>query len=87
MPFRERSHHEPHRDPSVPRLQRDRPFAPGPLGVRAGYRSFIGSRGLYLAPWVGIGYNVNGDPVHVDGAEFERRAVSVFPTIHIGWRF
>lgn len=57
------------------------------MGARAGYRSFIGSRGLYLAPWVGIGYNMNGDPVHVDGAEFERSALSVFPTIHVGWRF
>jgi hypothetical protein len=57
------------------------------LGVRAGYRTFIGNRGLYLAPWVGVGYNLNGDPVHVDGAEFERSALSVFPTIHVGWRF
>lgn len=57
------------------------------VGVRAGYRLPVGSRGLYLAPWVGVSYNFNGDDVAIGGDAFERSVVRVFPTVHVGWRF
>jgi opacity protein-like surface antigen len=57
------------------------------IGVRAGYRLPIGSRGLYLAPWVGVSYNFNGDDVAIGGDAFDRSVVRVFPTVHVGWRF
>jgi hypothetical protein len=56
-------------------------------GVRGGYRLPIGGSGLYLAPWVGIGYNFDGDDVVIAGEEFDRSPVSRFATVHIGWRF
>jgi hypothetical protein len=57
------------------------------LGMRAGYRFPLGERGLYIAPWAGVGYNFDGDAVVVGGEEFGRSRVMFFPTIHIGWRF
>jgi hypothetical protein len=57
------------------------------VGVRGGYRLPLGGRGLYMAPWVGVGYNFDGPAVEVGGEEFERSPISIFPTVHIGWRF
>jgi hypothetical protein len=57
------------------------------VGMRGGYRMPIGSSGLYLAPWVGVGHNFDGDDVVIAGEEFSRSRVTVFPTVHIGWRF
>jgi len=56
-------------------------------GVRGGYRLLLGGRGLYVVPWVGVGYNINGDDVVVAGERFDRSAITVFPTVHLGWRF
>src|SRR5690606_34113941 len=57
------------------------------LGVRGGYRLPIGRSGLYLAPWVGVGYNFGGGDIVTGDGTFEHSAISVFPTVHIGWRF
>jgi hypothetical protein len=57
------------------------------VGVRGGYRQPLGRRGLYVAPWVGVSYNIDGADVVVGGETFERSAITVFPTVHIGWRF
>jgi hypothetical protein len=57
------------------------------VGLRGGYRLPLGGRGLYIAPWVGVGYNFDGPAVEVGGEEFERSPISIFPTVHIGWRF
>jgi hypothetical protein len=56
------------------------------VGVRGGYRLPIGRSGLYLAPWVGIGYSF-GDDVTIDGRTFAHSPINVFPTVHVGWRF
>jgi hypothetical protein len=56
-------------------------------GVRGGYRYSVGSRGLYVAPWVGVSYSMNGAEVAIGEATFRRSPVTVFPTVHIGWRF
>jgi hypothetical protein len=57
------------------------------VGVRGGYRLPLGGSGLYVAPWVGLSYNFNGDDVAIGGETFERSALVPFPTVHIGWRF
>jgi hypothetical protein len=57
------------------------------FGMRTGYRLPIGRSGLYIAPWVGVQYSFNGDDVVLDGSAFERRPLTIFPTVHIGWRF
>jgi hypothetical protein len=31
------------------------------VGIRGGYRLPLGGSGLYVAPWVGLSYNFNGD--------------------------
>ncbi len=57
------------------------------VGVRGGYRLPLGRSGLYVAPWLGVGYNFDGDDVEVSGEKFDRRPITVFPTVHLGWRF
>lgn len=56
-------------------------------GVRGGYRLPLGRSGLYLSPWIGLSYNFDGDDVVVGSERFDRGGVTVFPTVHIGWRF
>jgi hypothetical protein len=56
-------------------------------GVRAGYRLPLGGAGFYLSPWVSVSYNFDGDDVVVGTERFDRSAVTVFPTVHLGWRF
>jgi hypothetical protein len=56
------------------------------LGARSGYRQPLGRRGLYVAPWVGVGYNFHGEDVVIGGEAFKRSAISIFPTVHVGWR-
>ncbi len=56
-------------------------------GIRGGYRLPLGDRGLYLSPWIGVSYNFNGKDVLIGTEQFNRGAVTVFPTAHIGWRF
>jgi outer membrane protein assembly factor BamA len=61
------------------------------VGVHLGYRWFLFKksegflRNLYLAPWFSLDYN------HVDNAtsfpDYEQQPVSIFPTVHIGYRF
>jgi hypothetical protein len=57
------------------------------VGVRGGYRLAIGRSGLYVVPWVGVGYTPGGRDVVIGDARFDHSAVTVFPTVHIGWRF
>jgi hypothetical protein len=57
------------------------------VGVRGGYRLPLGGSGLYVAPWIGASYDFDGDDVVIGGKEFDRPLVTLFPTLHIGWRF
>jgi hypothetical protein len=57
------------------------------VGVRTGYRQPIGRRGLYVAPWVGVSYQFDGDDVSIGDHDFDRSAIVIFPTVHVGWRF
>jgi hypothetical protein len=57
------------------------------VGVRSGYRLPVGRSGLYVAPWVGVSYTFGDDVVTIAGEEFETGKVTIFPTVHVGWRF
>lgn len=57
------------------------------VGVRGGYRLPLGRSGLYVAPWIGVGYNFDGDEVVLNDETFARGPFGVFPTVHVGWRF
>jgi hypothetical protein len=57
------------------------------VGLRGGYRLDIGRSGLYLAPWVGVGYTFGGGDIVLGEERFEHKPLTIFPTVHIGWRF
>jgi hypothetical protein len=63
------------------------------IGVDAGYRFFFwkdqnGSpAGLYLMPWVSIGYDVYQEKINIIEKDYKQQPVSLFPTVHIGYRF
>lgn len=61
------------------------------LGVHAGYRWFFlkktALQGLYLAPWASLDYNMPVNTLHFEGKTYEVKRWSVFPTLHIGYRF
>ena len=56
------------------------------LGPRAGYRFEIGKH-LYLSPWVSVDYQFNASDVSIAGKKFHERRFSIFPAVHVGWRF
>lgn len=53
-------------------------------GARVGWRFDIAG-GLYVVPWVGVGYRF-GEELTAGGRTFAMSPWSVFPTIHIGYR-
>lgn len=63
------------------------------IGADAGYRFFFWKdqngrpTGLYLMPWVSIGYDVYQEKINIIEKEYKQQPVSFFPTIHIGYRF
>jgi hypothetical protein len=57
------------------------------VGLRGGYRLDIGRGGLYLAPWFGVGYTFGGGDIVIGEERFEHKPITIFPTVHIGWRF
>lgn len=56
-------------------------------GMRGGYRLDIGRSGLYLAPWVGVSYGFGGGDVEIGDQRFDHSPITIFPTVHVGWRF
>lgn len=63
------------------------------IGVHAGYRwsPFRNSksvfRGLYLAPWASLDYNHALNAVKWDKSSYQQARFSVFPTVHLGYKF
>lgn len=57
------------------------------VGIRGGYRIPLGQRGLYVVPWASVSYSFDGDDVIIGSETFDGRSVTVFPAVHIGWRF
>lgn len=62
------------------------------LGLRTGYRFMFGKeerqfKGLYLVPWVGLIHSFNPSVVTKNGHTYQQASWSIFPTIHLGYRF
>lgn len=43
--------------------------------------------GLYLKPWVGIGWAFGTEDVVLGDERFEANPLQIFPTVHLGYRF
>jgi hypothetical protein len=56
------------------------------LGPRVGYRFNIG-KSLYVSPWVSVDYQCNAGNVRISGQIFHQARYSVFPAVHLGWKF
>lgn len=54
-------------------------------GVNFGWR-FELPLGFYVTPWLGLGYSSAPD-VEVDGQTYESSPVTIFPAVHVGFRF
>jgi hypothetical protein len=63
----------------------DRQTQLGP-GVNLGWRISLPA-GFYVTPWVGVSYAFNSRDVMLGGAKFASNPVTVFPAIHLGYRF
>jgi hypothetical protein len=55
-------------------------------GIHGGYR-FALPADLYATLWLGVGYQLGSDDVELDGATFEAQPITVFPAVHLGYRF
>lgn len=56
------------------------------VGVHAGYRITLPAS-FYVTPWIGVGYNVGTDAIILDGKTYAPSAFTVFPAVHLGYRF
>jgi hypothetical protein len=56
------------------------------VGVDAGYRFDLGA-GFHATPWLGVGYSFGTDDATLAGKTFESSKVTVFPAVHVGYRF
>ena len=56
------------------------------LGVNAGWRFALGER-LYVVAWLSVSRVFGGRDVVLAEQTYEARRVSLFPAIHIGYRF
>ncbi|KAA0992305.1 hypothetical protein [Dyadobacter aurulentus] len=62
------------------------------LGLRTGYRFMLGNKqnqykGLYLVPWVALIHSFNPSMITRNGHRYSQSQWSVFPTLHLGYRF
>lgn len=62
------------------------------IGLRGGYKFdlFKNSKslsGLYLTPWVGVSALTNSKDIVLNGVSYNRKPITIFPTVHIGWSF
>jgi hypothetical protein len=62
------------------------------LGLRTGYRFMLSSKEnqykrLYLVPWVALIHSFNPADITSSGQNYIQANWSVFPTIHLGYRF
>ena len=63
------------------------------IGVHAGYRWFMFQNKdlllnrIYLVPWFSIDYNHVSKDIEMNGDRYEQKKISLFPTVHIGYKF
>lgn len=55
-------------------------------GVEVGYRIAL-PHGFYATPWLGVGVTWNADPVMLGGQTYEPSRLTIFPAVHLGYRF
>jgi hypothetical protein len=53
--------------------------------ARIGYRIDLG-QALFVSPWVSVGY-ATGRDIEIAGRNFEHSHLTIFPTVHLGYRF
>lgn len=56
------------------------------VGMNVGWR-FDLPAGFYATPWLGIDYAFGDRNTSVGGARYEQSQWSLFPTVHLGYRF
>lgn len=56
------------------------------LGVELGWLLPI-VEGLYVKPWIGVGWTFGVEDVVLDRQRFEANGLTVFPTVHLGYAF
>lgn len=63
------------------------------LGIILGYRLFFKNvkspdlKGFYITPWASFDYNWHFRKIDFANYDFKQKAFSIFPTIHLGYRF
>ena len=60
------------------------------IGLRGGYRVVFGNKernNFYLVPWVALIYSPNAEKIFFGQENYQQSAWSVFPTLHVGYRF
>jgi hypothetical protein len=55
-------------------------------GLEVGYRIALPA-GFYATPWIGVGTTWSADDVMLDGKTYESSRLTIFPAIHVGYRF
>jgi hypothetical protein len=55
-------------------------------GVDVGWRFTIG-RSFYVTPWVGLDHTFGAEDVTLAGRTYKNGSWSVFPAVHLGYRF
>ena len=56
------------------------------IGPRLGYRFEYGAH-FYITPWATLSYLTRKEDITLDGKTYREPRVSLFPTVHFGWRF
>lgn len=56
------------------------------IGVNAGYRFDLGAH-LYATPWLGVSYAFSAEDVTLGGTTYQHDPVTIFPAVHVGYRF
>lgn len=56
------------------------------FGPRIGYRFFL-NKNITITPWIGMGFNLETDDVTLSGETFDQDPITLFPTVHVGWKF
>lgn len=56
------------------------------IGVNAGYRIGLGAH-LYATPWLGVSYAFSAEDATLGGTTYEHNPVTIFPAVHVGYRF
>lgn len=56
------------------------------VGAHIGWRFPI-IAGLYVTPWVGVSYSFNAEDVTLANRTYTNNPITVFPAVHIGYRF